>query len=225
MAQSSVDVGFTTSVDRNSSMDECDFSAKTSIETRPINEDSSDDGDVEISMFKRKKRIQRFADDLSDSVEDDARIGDKSTFNDKGVIVPSEQTLQDDSSSSDIIFNNHAKKSRIRNISNKDDSDSDSLPTSTKVALKNKEQQARMTNKRHKLQDKFKSLINCREKDNEKFNKDSETDNDSKSHDDQTENQSDNSDEEGSSIEKLKQVGTVYQTREKAQCALMRESL
>lgn len=217
MAESSIDESFSVSVDRNSCLDGYDSLSTRSIQRRPIDQDSGDEGDLEIPFIKTKKRVQRFADSDSDAGETTSQKGGKSPFSDKEVMLQSKWTLQNDSDSSSdtCTFKNHPQKSRIRNISNEEDSDTQLLPSSKKlkVALKNKEQQARMTNKRDKLRDKFKNLLNSSGKDDDKLNKDLESDDNSKSHYDGTDNQSENSEEEeGSSIEKLKQVSLVYNT-------------
>lgn len=204
MAQSNGEEGISLSVDRNSFTDEHDSLGNP---RRPINEGA---GDVEIPLTKAKKRAQIFADSDSDFDETTTQNVDKSPFNDKEVMLPSNSTLQNDSDSSSdtYTFKNHPRKSRIRNISDEEDS----LPSSktVQVALKNKEQQARMTNKRDKLRGKFKNFINSREKDDDKVDKDLESDDNSKSHYERTDNQSENSEDEGLSIEKLKQVSQVY---------------
>lgn len=229
MAQSSVDNGLTVSVDinchdvlqsplgekpkedvgRNSSTDEDDTFGKTSLRRRPIIQDFSDDSDVEIPMRKEKNQAQRFSDRYNDTNNVTIQNGDKSTFSDKEVTLPNNRPLQNDSdSSSDTsTFNNHQRQSRIRTVPNEEDSDSHSLPSSkkTKVTLKNKEQQARMMNKRGRMQDKFKNLINSRGKVDDKLN-DLRSDDNSKSDNERMYNHSENSEEEESSIDKLKQV-------------------
>lgn len=207
MAQSCVEDDFTESVDRNCGMDEADSIDKTSL----VNQDSSDDGDVVIPLTKAKKRVQRFAESCSDSGKAITQYGDESPLSNEEVILPSKQTFDNDSdSSSDTsIFKNHPQKSRIRQVSSEEDSDSHSQPSDKKekVPLKNKEQQVRMFNKRDKLRNKFESLINSRGKDDNNLSKDLDSDDDCNYEwmDDESENS-----EDGSSIEKLKQVGQVY---------------
>lgn len=218
MAQSNVEDDFNVSLDRNSSKDDDDSFDKTSLQTTTVNQDFSDD-DLEIPLIKAKKRVQRFVDNFSDSHKTTTQNGDGSPLSNEEVILLGKPTLHNDSdSSSDTSTTRHyPRKSWIRNISSEEDSDSLSLSLSkkVKVALKNKEQQARMLNKRDKLRDKFKSLVNSRGKTDDNLNKDLESDDNCKSHYEQIDNQSQNSEEEDSSVEKLKQVGQLYQSNEK----------
>lgn len=216
MAQSDVEDDFTESVD-NYAMGVDESIGKTSLQRRTVNPESSDDGDEVIPLLKAKTRVQRLADSCSDSGKTITQHGDESPLSDEEVILPRKSTFQNNSdNSSDIsTLNNHPQKSRIRNVSNDEDSDPHSLLSGkkVKVALKNKEQQTRMSNKKDKMRNKFKKLIYSRETDNN-LNKDLGRDDNTKCDYEWMDNESEYSEEDSSSIEKLKQVGQVYKPME-----------
>lgn len=152
-------------------------------------DDSSDDNCAPTTQVT-KKRLQRF----SDSDTEKENVSDN-----KNQV---RGNLSDSSSSgierSTIPSKSLAKKSRIRVGGSSSDSD----VTEGIGSVKNEEQQMRMKNKRNKLKDKFKGLLNSRDKQLK--------DGDKQPSEDSPDEVADDSDSEMSSIAKIKQVIFLY---------------
>ncbi|CAH1637704.1 unnamed protein product [Spodoptera littoralis] len=140
---------------------------------------SSDDEGGPIQ--RTKKRIQNFSD--SDTEKENLEV------NIQDGIQPSES----DSESETVPIKSGKIKSRIHM-----DISSDSDTSNKHGSVKNEGQQIRMKNKRNKLKDKFKSLLNSREKHTLQENSSNESEGSHNA-------VSDASDEEMSSISKIKQ--------------------
>lgn len=196
---------------------------------------ASSDDEYRSSIFKTKRRVQRFSDSDSDvPIEHGASNGVESGSEQnsdeestkvfgfgKSRIRKIAVSGDDDSDiesrlspkASDSEGSNHVNKSknlarngigksRIQKITSEDD-DSDNSSHKEPVATKNEEQQLRMTNKKNKLKDKFKNLLNSRAKETEGEKKESDGES---GKDDSANEESDGSNEDMSSITKIKQV-------------------
>lgn len=151
------------------------------------NSDASSDEDAGPQR-KVRKRLQQFSD--SDNEKENKEVN-----NDKSKLVVSSS----DSESEEVPCKSVVTKSRIQLKGSSSDSDEPKEHNT----FKNEEQQIRMKNKRDKMKQKFKNLMNSRSKSTTiEYKSDEPSSNDEKSE----KSSSGSSDNEISSIGKIKQV-------------------
>ncbi|XP_075983117.1 uncharacterized protein LOC142981239 [Anticarsia gemmatalis] len=165
-----------------------DISPVKNSKNTEFDDDSSEDDAP--PMQKIRKRVQQFSDSDTEKENLQTNDSDKKANN----------VLSDSDSEAERRINLSKKsfKSRIR----LGGSDSDSDASKEHESVKNEEQQMRMKNKRNKMQQKFKGLLNSRSKNTASVNESEKH----SSEDNNSENSgSEGSDNEMSSIAKIKQ--------------------
>lgn len=181
--------------------------------SKKLYESSDDEGPIS----KNKNRIQKFSDSGSDvdfehnsnnevsvtksrfsksrtwkilTLDDDSDIESKHAS-------PLDSVVSSDEDNSNIMITKKSGRSRIRKLSDNDDSSTDTVNEPIE-----KEQQLRLKNKNKKLRDKFKNLLNSRDKEKEPEKKEFEE----KNREHSLNRSSDESENYVSSIDKIKKV-------------------